>query len=174
MPTRSYEQLLSTLTEKQRTTLDLLSQRLTGAEAAERLGISESAINQRFEKIRLKLGGGTSKSICAKHRNFLDKIAEKPVENPTAGKFHLPPKADVAEQGAGNDADIQFEIADAMTFEVPEPWTRKQVEVRVVPEVLEGRNATVSRWMLAIGLAIGMTVLTVVSLTVAAQLTELV
>ena len=48
---------LPALTEKQREVMALVADNRTSKEIASRLGISESAVNQRIEQIRTRLGG---------------------------------------------------------------------------------------------------------------------
>lgn len=49
--------VLDALTDKQREVIIYVSEGLTSKEIARRLGVSESAVNQRIETIRQRLGG---------------------------------------------------------------------------------------------------------------------
>ena len=60
--------VLDALTEKQREVIIYVSEGLTSKEIARRLGISESAVNQRIETIRQRLGGLPRAQIARLYR----------------------------------------------------------------------------------------------------------
>ena len=60
--------VLDALTDKQREVLTYVSEGLTSKEIARKLGVSESAVNQRIEMIRQRLGGLPRAQIARLYR----------------------------------------------------------------------------------------------------------
>lgn len=85
-PVRPNLAVLDTLTEKQREVLTLVSEGLTSKEIARNLGISESAVNQRIETIRQRLGGLPRSQIARLHRRQSTVVMTIPTSNSLTGK----------------------------------------------------------------------------------------
>jgi DNA-binding CsgD family transcriptional regulator len=83
---------LPTLTDKQREVLALVADNRTSKEIAARLGISESAVNQRIEMVRARLGGLPRGELARLYRQeFLGpEPLESDTKNPPWQKIHLP------------------------------------------------------------------------------------
>jgi DNA-binding CsgD family transcriptional regulator len=80
---------LSVLTDKQREVLALVADNRTSKEIAGRLGISESAVNQRIEMVRARLGGLPRGELARLYRQeFTPEDSEQ--EKLTWQKIHLP------------------------------------------------------------------------------------
>ena len=80
---------LPQLTTKQREVLALVADNRTSKEIAARLGISESAVNQRIEMVRARLGGLPRGELARLYRQeYLE--PEITTEIPTWQKIHLP------------------------------------------------------------------------------------
>jgi DNA-binding CsgD family transcriptional regulator len=80
---------LSVLTEKQREVLALVADNRTSKEIAARLGVSESAVNQRIEMVRARLGGLPRGELARLYRQeFTAEDSEQ--EKLTWQKIHLP------------------------------------------------------------------------------------
>jgi DNA-binding CsgD family transcriptional regulator len=80
---------LSVLTDKQREVLALVADNRTSKEIAARLGVSESAVNQRIEMVRARLGGLPRGELARLYRQeFTPEDSE--VEKLTWQKIHLP------------------------------------------------------------------------------------
>ncbi|MFO1256451.1 MAG: sigma factor-like helix-turn-helix DNA-binding protein [Sphingomonadaceae bacterium] len=79
---------LPLLTAKQRDVLALVADNRTSKEIAGLLGISESAVNQRIEIVRARLGGLPRGELARLYRNELS-IGEAETV-PTWQKIHLP------------------------------------------------------------------------------------
>lgn len=85
------ERSLPQLTRKQREVLALVADNRTSKEIAGLLGISESAVNQRIEIVRARLGGLPRGELARLYRlNFSTDTAD---EAPTWQKIHLPDRA---------------------------------------------------------------------------------
>lgn len=94
------ERSLPQLTRKQREVLALVADNRTSKEIAGLLGISESAVNQRIEIVRTRLGGLPRGELARLYRlNFSTDEGEK---GPTWQKIHLPNSA-----GNGNGAEAE-------------------------------------------------------------------
>ena len=91
------ERSLPQLTRKQREVLALVADNRTSKEIAGLLGISESAVNQRIEIVRARLGGLPRGELARLYRlNFsTDEASELPIWQ----KIHLPNHA----QGSDGD-----------------------------------------------------------------------
>lgn len=90
---------LSDLTDKQREVLALVADNRTSKEIAARLGISESAVNQRIEMVRARLGGLPRGELARLYRQEL-MPDESEVENLTWQKIQLPAAAPAMQEGA--------------------------------------------------------------------------
>jgi DNA-binding CsgD family transcriptional regulator len=77
--------VLNALTAKQREVLMHVSEGLTSKEIARKLGISESAVNQRIETIRQRLGGMPRSQIARLHRRQSTVVMTIPTSNSFTG-----------------------------------------------------------------------------------------
>lgn len=78
--------LIDALTGKQREVLALVSEGMTSKEIARKLDISESAVNQRIEVIRQRLGGMSRSSIGRLYRQTSTLVFTIPTGNSLTGK----------------------------------------------------------------------------------------
>lgn len=101
---------LPLLTGKQREVLALVADNRTSKEIAGRLGISESAVNQRIEMVRARLGGLPRGELARLYRQEFAP-PESDTENPTWKKIHLPARAGSGQAGATEG--IPSLVADA-------------------------------------------------------------
>jgi DNA-binding CsgD family transcriptional regulator len=96
---------LPTLTSKQRDVMALVADNRTSKEIAARLNISESAVNQRIEMIRQRLGGLPRGELARLYRQeFAPKDDEFEDVAPTWQKIHLPSGARVSKGGSGAES----------------------------------------------------------------------
>ncbi len=111
--------LLPQLTEKQREVLALVADNRTSKEIAALLGISESAVNQRIEMIRNRLGGIPRGELARLYRQELDNFQRiSATFPPTWQKIQLPePSADG--KGAGTESISQPGPVGSQTGRVP-------------------------------------------------------
>lgn len=95
--------LLPQLTEKQREVLALVADSRTSKEIAGLLGISESAVNQRIEMIRGRLGGIPRGELARIYRQELDNFQRiSATFPPTWQKIQLPENS---HDGEGSGAE---------------------------------------------------------------------
>ena len=174
--------VFASLSAKQRQVMELLSEGRTSKEIAWTLGISESAAIQRIESVRAKAGGLLRKELAREYRLFVQAGGAREISaedldgtcNDLTGKFfQLPPGSDEGQSGGRNQADKELVLADAIPFEVAAPWASRS-EPGVVPEVLDGRSAALSRLLAATGIAVGLLVACLVMLAVAGEIGRLV
>jgi DNA-binding CsgD family transcriptional regulator len=84
-------QTLPRLTPKQRDVLALIADNRTSKEIAGLLGISESAVNQRIEMIRSRLGGLPRGELARLYRQeYGAEASDSFTDLPTWQKIHLP------------------------------------------------------------------------------------
>lgn len=82
---------VSQLTTKQLDVLALIADSRTSKEIAVLLGISESAVNQRIETIRSRLGGLPRGELARLYRQeMVGETGSPPVDSTTWQKIHLP------------------------------------------------------------------------------------
>ncbi len=79
--------LLDRLTAKQKEVLGYVADGLTSKEIGRKLGISESAVNQRIETIRQRLGGMPRIRIAQLYRRQSTLLITIPPSNPLTGKL---------------------------------------------------------------------------------------
>ena len=91
------------LTDKQRQVLIYVSEGLTSKEIARKLGISESAVNQRIETIRQRLGGLPRAQIARLHRHQSTLLMTIPTSNSLTGN----PIQLQSAHGPGQASDVE-------------------------------------------------------------------
>lgn len=146
------------LTAKQKAVLDLLANHRSSKEIAATLGLSETSVNRRFEAVRNRLGGISRPELARRYALWLAEQDENAqantVETAETGQLPCVESAlkilQLAGDGtrseeAGRDSDAReavFEDPVAMSIEAP--W-KEWSEPRIVPRVLDGDNATLTR-----------------------------
>ncbi|WP_194954903.1 helix-turn-helix transcriptional regulator [Sphingopyxis solisilvae] len=150
------------LTAKQAAVLDHLANNRTSKEIAHTLGVSETAINRRIEVLRNRLGGVTRHELARRYRLWAA-ARERTSPHKTGGSpenisdFNAAPCVETEfeilqlaeslppDATAGRDGDdrlMAFEDPVAMSIEAP--WSETS-DPRIVPGVLDGDNATLTR-----------------------------
>lgn len=146
--TRSTGGTLKLLTEKQAAVLDLLALGLTSKEIGHRLSLSESAVNRHVEILRSRYGNVTRSQLARTYR-------ERPLDFPRAPADAACVESTeqiigLAETGAADgrerrdEPEAELAFQDSIAVTVDAPWARPE-EPRVVPRVLDGENATLTR-----------------------------
>jgi DNA-binding CsgD family transcriptional regulator len=164
--------ILPRLTPKQHEVLRFVAENRTSKEIAWDLGISESAVNQRIEGVRLRTGSPPRAELARAYRQYLQDL--EAACNPVPAKIPQVPlqpfdtPSDERDERAGHLA-----LGDAMTYTVTAPWQRGTFG-NVVPEVLDGANAGLSRTAAMIAIAGGMLLVAMVGLGVVRALTDLI
>lgn len=167
----SVDQTISTLTDKQREVFALVGEGRTSKEIANILDVSESAVVQRIEKIRSKFDGATRQELGRIWREHGELSGTRSCNQLTGKSFHLLQLQDEAQIDRQADAGHAIEFADSAVFNARAPWQEK-LEPRIVPEVLDGENATLFRWAYAVAAALGMVIMMLVLLAVSHALAD--
>lgn len=165
------------LTVKQAMVLKMLAQNRTSKEIGNRLGVSETAVNRRIEVLRARLGGVTRGELTRRYRSWAamspppDQAGAPCVETGMRNlQLARPPEAEEEPARDSPEADLAFK--DSIAISIDAPWTRTN-EPRVVPRVLDGDNAMLTR-----GAAIAIILLAIIAslvlgLAVAMAITEM-
>ncbi|MEE4451189.1 helix-turn-helix transcriptional regulator [Novosphingobium resinovorum] len=160
------------LTPKQHEVLRFVSENRTSKEIAWELGISESAVNQRIEGVRIRTGSPPRAELARAYRQYL--TDQDAACNPIPDKIpQVPGGLPDAPLGVQDDRAASLALSDAMTYTVTAPWQREAFE-RVVPEVLDGANAGLSRTAAMVAIAGGMLLVAMVGLGVIRALADLI
>lgn len=111
-------QSLPELTHKQRDVLALVADNRTSKEIAARLGISESAVNQRIEMVRSRLGGLPRGELARLYRQeFALPDENEPIFEDIWQKIHLPDspawRKETGTEGITPPRPAQLAVADA-------------------------------------------------------------
>ena len=100
-------QTLPKLTRKQHEVLALVADNRTSKEIAARLGITESAVNQRIEMVRGRLGGLPRGELARLYRQeFLETAPDQRPEIQTWQKIHLPESFAIEDGGAAESISL--------------------------------------------------------------------
>lgn len=171
------------LTEKQAATLDLLANNRTSKEIAFALGISETSVNRRIEVVRSRLGGITRHELARRYREWKaapgsEKAPVSPPESPATAcvetGLHILQLAETGDVGGkqardGEAAPASFE--DPVAMAVDAPW-REWKDPSIVPGVLDGENATLTRGIAIVGLLVLIVASLILVLTAAKALAD--
>ena len=105
------------LTIKQREALDLLAENRTSKEIAGSLDVSESAINQRIDTLRQRLGGVSRAELARRYRSSLQGgEPEKTCENLTGENLHLASGKEASLSGRRHGPPGRFHFANSQVF----------------------------------------------------------
>lgn len=160
------------LTDKQVAVLGPLANGRTSKEIAGTLGLSESAVNRRIELLRIRFGGITRLELARRYRDWAAvQGASDGVETDRQSlRLAEPAAAEQKPVEDGEDAALTFR--DSVAISIAPPWTGA-AEPNVVPRVLDGENAVLTRGA-AIAVMLLATVATLVlGLAAAGALTEM-
>ncbi|ALH82258.1 helix-turn-helix domain-containing protein [Sphingopyxis macrogoltabida] len=132
------------LTAKQTAVLHLLAQGRTSKEIAGLLDTGESAVNRHIEIMRSRLGGITRLELARRYRNACPDAPSVLRVDSSQQKIDLvaPPPTDERPDRDDAEADLLFQ--DSLTMKIEAPWAGQEEPV-VVPRVLDGANATLTR-----------------------------
>jgi DNA-binding CsgD family transcriptional regulator len=157
--------LLDALTDKQREVIALVSEGLTSKEIARKIGISESAVNQRIEVTRQRLGGMSRARIARLYRKTSTLVITIPTSNSLTGKsIQLLTGTEAAQQSAPEGA-VEFAAPAAEGNGVLQPSTFLFAS--------QGRVHPLARIGMIVGIAIGMLTVAVLVLSIANTLSQM-
>ncbi len=142
------------LTAKQAVVLEHLANNRTSKEIAYLLSVSETAINRRIEVMRWRLGGVTRHELARRYRQWeseRERSAPRSAENQESPcvetRVEILQLAETGRDGESPDRDSEASDAvfqDSIAMAIGAPW-KAQSEPRIVPRVLDGDNATLTR-----------------------------
>lgn len=159
------------LTPKQHEVLRFVAENRTSKEIAWDLGISESAVNQRIEGVRSRTGGPPRAELARAYRQYQQDL--EAACNPLPDKIpQVPDDVGPVQSRERDGAADPFALADAVTFTFTPPWQGERVG-RVVPEVLDGAHAGLSRTAAMIAIAVGILLVAMVGLGVVQALSDI-
>lgn len=167
---------LADLTEKQREVLSLIADSRTSKEIAGFLGITESAVNQRIEAVRGRLGGVPRAELARLYRQWtaadpLLSEGEQTCNSLTADNFQLTSPAPGADSDGGSQRVAPF---PDKASDLDESASPESVPLRVVPPAFDGEHGTLNRLLAMIAVAVGLMALAMVCLGVAQALNRVV
>ena len=153
---------LNALTDKQREVLALVSEGMTSKEIARKLGISESAVNQRIEVIRQRLGGLPRTQIARLYRRMSTVLLTIPTSNPVTGKAIqlLPGDAE------GHDPDTEGAEVSTALSQVKNPFGSHPSIPTFLDRLLDGPNRVWGRLFAIVALGSGLLAIAVLIITV--------
>lgn len=157
--------LLDALTAKQREVLALVAEGMTSKEIARKLGVSESAVNQRVEVVRQRLGGMSRAQIARSYRRTSTLVLTIPTSNSLTGKSNqLLPEGEQAQQSLPEGVEDAVVISGG-EFGVLQPST--------LPPVFHGRDAKLVRIAAVVLIAAGFLAVLVLLLVIGQTLDQL-
>lgn len=162
---------LDGLTEKQREVLSLISEGMTSKEIARKLGISESAVNQRIEVVRQRLGGLPRAQIARLYRRMSTVLLTVPASNSLTGKsIQLHPDGLVGQQSDAEGAEVSTALSQAS---VPFGSYPSTPLFEALARLLDGPSRTWFRLIAVVIIALGVMALAVLTLAALQALTQL-
>lgn len=146
------------VTAKQAAVLDHLANNRTSKEIAYALGVSETAINRRIEVLRQRLGGVTRHELARRYRLWAvaraseaDTPPEKAYDSsdPACVEtgfeiLQLAESRPAAATASRDEADQRTSFEDPVAMSIEAPWSEGR-DPRVVPRVLDGDHALLTR-----------------------------
>lgn len=160
------------LSERQEQVLCLINQRLTIKEIASELGISETRVNQHIDTLKRRLGVNTHRELAARYQELLAPLTPDPFRKPTERKTQLS-DGNEARSTLMRVADGGLALADVNAFSIEAPWA-KASEPRVVPPVLDGKNAVLLRLAVVAAMVFGILASLILAIAAADSLTDVV
>lgn len=160
------EQLLESLTEKQRQVLDLLLEHKTSKEIARVLRISPHTVDQRIQFAREKLGAQTRSEAAVAYRRLLEICGQLTYEDSGIAPAEVPTHDPSALQGSEARPRQRTQAQSA-------PSADTEMDYAVVRELFEGRHASLVRLGAIIAIAVLLVILVVGGLAILAELSRL-
>jgi len=158
--------LLDRLTAKQKEVLSYVSDGLTSKEIGRKLGVSESAVNQRIETIRQRLGGMPRAQIARLYRRQSTLLITIPPSNPLTGKsIQLQAGAEQSQAWSAEG------VVDLSAHNAGEAGGRLQPSTP--PSIWNGPGAIWVRLSTIVGIALALVALGVLALDLIDKLSRL-
>ena len=157
--------LLAELTAKQREVMDLLIEHKTSKEIGRLLDISPHTVDQRIRLARERLGARSRGEAAAVYRRLVETYGQMTYEN-----SYLADVTTADDTGAGTQGPLR-ECSHPERAPSAQPGTG--AEVKVVPELFEGRYGTLMRLGAIVAIAVFFVILVLGVLAILSQLSEL-
>lgn len=161
------EIILAGLTAKQREVMDLLIEHKTSKEIARMLGISPHTVDQRIQFAKEKLGAASRNEAAAVYRRLVEICGQLTHED-----SHVAGPGTHAETGSGTQAD-PFPVGSLRGRVLPGRPREAEADLRVVPELFEGRYGTLMRLGAITAIAVFLVILVLGGLAIFSQLSEM-
>lgn len=164
----------SSLTTKQAAVLGLLANGRTSKEIATALDLSESAVNRRIELLRTRFGGITRLELARRYRDWaVPHSAMPPADGVETDRqsLHLAPPANPEQKVPEDNHDAALVFRDSLAISIAPPWS-SAAEPKVVPGVLDGKDAVLTRGAAIAMILLGIIASLVLGLAAAGALTE--
>lgn len=166
----------ASLTDKQTAVLDLLANGRTTKEIAAALDLSESAVNRRIELLRTRFSGITRLELARRYRDWAAvKVPQEsdPAEGVETDRqsLRLAPSPEIEHKPIEDSQDAGLVFRDSLAISVDPPWNREP-EPKVVPGVLDGKDAVLTRGAAIAIILLGIIASLVLGLAAAGALTE--
>ncbi|WP_091148427.1 helix-turn-helix transcriptional regulator [Novosphingobium sp. CF614] len=161
----------SRLTAKQHEVLRFVAENRTSKEIAWELGISESAVNQRIEGVRIRTGSPPRAELARAYRQYQQDLEAqcKPRPDDIA---QAPEPIAVRHVLIGSELDETFVLPDAAIYTFTDPWPEERAG-RIFPKLRDGPHAGLSRTAALIAIVAGILLIAVAGLAVADALRDL-
>lgn len=163
---------LDGLTDKQKEVLALVAEGMTSKEIARKLGISESAVNQRIEVIRQRLGGLPRTQIARLYRRMSTVVFTVPPSNPVTGKsIQLQPDSDDGQQLVLEGSEVSTALSQAPSQVGSHPSRLLSAHLASALDKPSGRWLRVA---LFVGMMLGLVAIAALLVDIASGLDQLV
>ncbi|HEX4847659.1 MAG TPA: helix-turn-helix transcriptional regulator [Novosphingobium sp.] len=163
--------LLDALTDKQREVIALVAEGMTSKEIARKIGISESAVNQRIEVIRQRLDGMSRAQIARLYRQTSTLVITIPTSNSLTGKpIQLQSDYEVEQQSSPEGVEDVLALANDEIDEL-QPSTFSPLPASWV--ALHGPSGPWIRAAAIVLIAVGLLAAAILVLAVARTVTDL-
>jgi DNA-binding CsgD family transcriptional regulator len=162
---------LDGLTDKQKEVLAFVAEGMTSKEIARKLGISESAVNQRIEVIRQRLGGLPRTQIARLYRRMSTVVFTVPPSNPVTGKsIQLQPDGNDGQQPEPEGSEVSTTLSQAISHVGSHPST---FFLDRLSSALEGPSGHWLRLCLIVAVALALVAIVALSIDIAMGIGEL-
>jgi DNA-binding CsgD family transcriptional regulator len=162
------QDLVASLTSKQREVLDLLLEHKSSKEIARSLRISPYTVDQRIAAARQKLGVTTRGEVARAYTQL-----RAVCESPAYGFSQVDFGADLSQSLAQDPpTDAVFTLSDVSIMELPTPWETHS-KARAGLEALDSRFGIFGRIFIIFGLSAAIAMMFLAMVAIAQTLTEL-
>lgn len=151
--------------------LEGIDRRLPLKAVAAELGVSESRVNQHVRALKERYGVGNLPDLVEAWRSQDAEKADEHLYRNSAWRSSQVPAGELLGDAKNRVAPGEFVLADAAPFAIEAPWLTG-IEPRVVPGMLDGDNAVLTRLAVIVGLAFGLVAAIVLVVTASLALSE--